>query len=364
MLRIFSAGVNKKSSERKRQVHPKPIIFRGPMLFFSIHKLVASAKLHPCLQRLVRGRIPAMNTKAYNLFSSHLKQRFGSRVHKISIDAGFSCPNRGATRDQPGCLFCDPRGSGSVGIEESLPVAEQIEAGKEVMVRKYKAQHFLAYFQPFSNTFAPVDRLRSLYDEALDVEGVVGLAIGTRPDCLPPEVLDLLAEYHQRSYLWLELGLQSIHDQTLSKLHRGHDYATFLEAYREAKERGLRVCVHLIIGLPGENREQILASAEEMARLGVDGIKLHLLHVLKGTGLGDLYQKGALDILSQEDYVSLVVDMVERLCPHTLIHRLTGDGPRDRLLAPLWSLNKWQVLNAIDAEFRRRNTKQGRRFSG
>lgn len=157
-----------------------------------------------------------MNHKPYNLFSSHLKQRFGGRVHKISVDAGFSCPNRGATRDQPGCLFCDPSGSGSAGIEPALSVAEQIQAGKEVMVRKYKAKHFLAYFQPFSNTFAPVEQLRRLYDEALSVEGVVGLAVGTRPDCLPPEVLDLLAEYHRRSYFWLELGLQSIHDQTLN----------------------------------------------------------------------------------------------------------------------------------------------------
>lgn len=304
-----------------------------------------------------------MNNKPYNLFSSHLKQRFGGRVHKISVDAGFSCPNRGATRDQPGCLFCDPSGSGSAGIEPTLSVAEQIEAGKEVMVRKYKAQNFLAYFQPFSNTFAPVEQLRSLYDEALSVEGVVGLAIGTRPDCLQAEILDLLAEYHRRSYLWLELGLQSIHDQTLNHLRRGHDYATFIEAYREAKKRGLRICVHLIIGLPGENREQMLASAEEMARLGVDGIKLHLLHVLEGTGLGDLYQQGEIDILSQEDYVSLVVDMVERLSPQTLIHRLTGDGPRNRLLAPRWSLNKWQVLNAIDAEFQHRGTQQGSRFN-
>lgn len=305
-----------------------------------------------------------MNNKPYNLFSSHLKQRFGSRVHKISIDAGFSCPNRGVTRDHPGCLFCDPSGSGSAGIEPTLSVAEQVQAGKEVMVRKYKAEHFLAYFQPFSNTFAPVDRLRSLYDEALSVEGVVGLAVGTRPDCLPPEVLDLLAEYHRRSYFWLELGLQSIHDQTLNRLQRGHDYATFAKAYREAKQRGLRVCVHLILGLPGESREQILASAEEMARLGVDGIKLHLLHVLEGTGLGDLYRQGEMKILSQEDYVTLVVDMVERLSPQTLIHRLTGDGPRDRLLAPLWSLNKWQILNAIDAEFKHRGAKQGSRFKG
>ncbi len=305
-----------------------------------------------------------MSEKPYHLFSSHLKQRFGDRVHKISVDAGFSCPNRGATRQGPGCVFCDPSGSGSVGIENSLSVAAQIEAGKEVMIRKYKARHFLAYFQPFSNTFAPVERLRQLYDEALSVEGVVGMAVGTRPDCLPAPVLDLLAEYHQRSYFWLELGLQSIHDQTLERLRRGHDYATFLKAYDEAKKRGLQICVHLMIGLPGESRQQILASAEAMARLGVDGIKLHLLHVLDGTELGTLYRQGQLDMLSQEDYVSLVVDMVERLAPHTLIHRLTGDGPRQKLLAPLWSLNKWQVLNAIDGEFRKRATTQGSRFAG
>lgn len=305
-----------------------------------------------------------MSEKPYHLFSSHLKQRFGDRVHKISVDAGFSCPNRGATRQGSGCVFCDPSGSGSVGIENSLSVAAQIEAGKEVMIRKYKARHFLAYFQPFSNTFAPVERLRQLYDEALSVEGVVGMAVGTRPDCLPAPVLDLLADYHQRSYFWLELGLQSIHDQTLERLRRGHDYSTFLKAYDEAKKRGLQICVHLMIGLPGESWQQILASAEAMARLGVDGIKLHLLHVLDGTELGTLYRQGQLDMLSQEDYVSLVVDMVERLSPHTLIHRLTGDGPRQKLLAPLWSLNKWQVLNAIDDEFRKRGTTQGSRFAG
>ncbi|MEZ4484461.1 MAG: TIGR01212 family radical SAM protein [Syntrophotaleaceae bacterium] len=302
--------------------------------------------------------------KPYNLFSSHLKQRFGGRVHKISVDAGFSCPNRGATRNQPGCLFCDPSGSGSAGIEQTLSVAEQIEAGKEVMVRKYKAQKFLAYFQPFSNTFAPVERLRRLYDEALEGEGVIGLAVGTRPDCLPPDVLDLLAEYHRRSYFWLELGLQSIHDRTLTRLRRGHGYGAFANAYMAAKARGLRVCVHLIIGLPGESRDDILASAEEMARLVVEGIKLHLLHVLDGTGLGDLYRQNEIAILQQEEYISLVADMVERLPPQTLIHRLTGDGPRDRLLAPLWSLNKWEVLNAIDAEFRRRGTIQGSRYCG
>jgi hypothetical protein len=300
-----------------------------------------------------------MQDKPYLTFSRHLKQRFGGRVHKISVDAGFSCPNRGATRNRPGCLFCDPDGSGAVGIDRGFPVAEQIERGKEIMIRKYKARHFLAYFQPFSNTFAPVAHLRKLYDEALAVERVVGLAVGTRPDCVPPPVMDLLTEYHRRTYFWLELGLQSSHDRTLELLRRGHDYSCFLDAYEAAKARGLRVCVHVILGLPGESRADMLATAEEMARLKVDGIKLHLLHVLRGTPLGDLYQQGDIRILEQDEYVSLVADVIERLPSSTLIHRLTGDGPRDTLLAPLWSLNKWEVLNAIDDELQRRGTRQG-----
>jgi len=302
-----------------------------------------------------------METKRYNLFSEHLKERFGGRVHKISVDAGFSCPNRGGTRALPGCLFCDPGGSGARGIERALPVAGQLEAGKEVMVRKYKARHFLAYFQPFSNTFAPVETLRSLYDEALTVPGVVGLAVGTRPDCLPEEVLDLLAGYHRRTYFWLELGLQSVHESTLAFLRRGHAYADFLAAYSGARARGLRVCVHVILGLPGETREQMLATAAEMARLRVDGIKIHLLHVLKGTPLGDLYEQGGVAVLGREEYVALAADFLACLHPDTLIHRLTGDGPRELLLAPLWSLNKWEVLNAIDDELKRRDLRQGSR---
>lgn len=303
--------------------------------------------------------MPAMDEKRYQLISREFKDRFGCRVHKISVDAGFTCPNRGDTRSRPGCLFCDPTGSGSVGIARGVPVADQLEHGKEVMIRKYKARQFLAYFQPFSNTHAPPERLRSLYDEALAVSGVVGLAVGTRPDCLPPEVVDLLAEYHRRTYLWLELGLQSVHDATLCFLRRGHDYRTFLEGHAALRERGVRVCVHVIIGLPGEGKEEILATAEEMGRLRVDGIKIHLLHILAGTALGDLYLRGGVKVLEQGEYVALAADFIERLHPKTLIHRLTGDGPRDYLLAPLWSLNKWEVLNAIDDELARRGTRQG-----
>lgn len=302
-----------------------------------------------------------MRTKPYQLFSEHLKKRFGVRVHKISVDAGFGCPNRNGGRSGPGCLFCDPGGSGAVGIERQLSVAAQIEQGKEVMRRKYKAARFMAYFQPFSNTLAPVEQLRALYDEALAVDDVLGLAVGTRPDCVPGEVLDLLAEYHRRTYFWLELGLQSSHDRTLAWLRRGHDFATFAKACAGAKSRGLRVCVHVILGLPGESRADMLATADILAELQVAGVKLHLLHVLQDTPLGRLYLDRKLSLPTLEEYVELVVDVMERLHPATLIHRLTGDGPRHQLLAPRWSLNKWEVLNAIDAEFARRKTAQGDR---
>ncbi|WP_321530187.1 TIGR01212 family radical SAM protein [uncultured Desulfuromonas sp.] len=300
-------------------------------------------------------------SKAYRVYSQYLKQRFGGRVHKISIDAGFSCPNRGTDRQSPGCLFCEPNGSGSFGIARRLSVAEQVEHGKEIMVRKYKAKHFVAYFQPFSNTYAPVETLRALYDEALAVPGVVGLAVGTRPDCLEDAVLDLLQEYHQRTYFWLEIGVQSCHDKTLNFLRRGHDYGCFVDAYRRARQRDLRVCAHVILGLPGESHDEMMATADEMARLKVDGIKVHLLHVLKDTALGDLYEQGAFTLFDQPSYVQTVVDFIERLHPDTMIQRLTGDGPRDILLAPRWSLKKWEVLNAIDEEFERRGSRQGAR---
>ncbi|PLX92016.1 MAG: TIGR01212 family radical SAM protein [Desulfuromonas sp.] len=300
-------------------------------------------------------------SKAYRVYSQYLKQRFGGRVHKISVDAGFSCPNRESSRHAPGCLFCEPNGSGSFGIARRLSVAEQVEHGKEIMVRKYKAKYFMAYFQPFSNTYAPVDVLRSCYDEALAVADVVGLAVGTRPDCLADDVLDLLRHYHQRTYFWLEVGVQSCHDQTLEFLRRGHDYACFLDAYGRARQRGLRICVHVILGLPHETHEQMLATADEMARLRVDGIKIHLLHILKETVLGKLYEQGEFEIFDRDSYVQTVVDFMERLHPDTMIQRLTGDGPRDILLAPRWSLKKWEVLNAIDEEFIRRGTRQGSR---
>jgi len=300
-----------------------------------------------------------MTDKRYNAFSDELKRVFGCRVHRISVDAGFTCPNRDGSAGTGGCIYCGGEGSGSFGIPRGLSVADQLEDGKEVMARKYKAAKFIAYFQPYSNTYATVERLRALYDEALAVPDVVGLIVGTRPDCLPPPVLDILADYHRRTYFWLELGLQSLYDRSLALINRGHNVAASVTAIRAARSRGLRICAHVILGLPGESREETLAMAEMLNELGVEGVKLHLLHVMAGTELEKLYVRGEVRLLDRDDYVGLVCDFLERLDRRIFIQRLTGDGGRDHLVAPLWSLAKFEVLNAIDTELERRGTRQG-----
>jgi radical SAM protein (TIGR01212 family) len=298
-------------------------------------------------------------SKRYNSFSDELKRKFGCRVQRISVDAGFSCPNRDGLLDSGGCIFCSGSGSGAYSIRRDLSVAGQIVDGKEVMRRKYKAQRFIAYFQAYSNTYATVDQLRPLYSEALSVPDVVGLIVATRPDCVPEDVLDYLQELSHRTYLWLELGVQSIHDRTLTFINRRHDHARSVDTIQRATSRGIRVCAHVILGLPGETREEMLATAGELNRLGVAGVKLHLLHVMKGTRLAEMYGRGEVQVLDRDEYAGLVCDFLERLDPRILIHRLTGDGGHDSLVAPLWSLKKFEILNLIDTELERRGTRQG-----
>ena len=238
-----------------------------------------------------------------------------------------------------------------------------LEDGKEVMRRKYRAAKFIAYFQAYSNTYASVDQIRKLFSEARAVSDVVGVIIATRPDCLPDDVLEYLQELSRETYLWLELGIQSIYDRSLLFINRRHDYAASVDAVRRAKSRGLRVCAHVILGLPGETSAEMLAMAEELNRLGIDGVKLHLLHVMKGTRLAEMHGRGEVELLDRDGYAGLVCDFLECLESHILIHRLTGDGGHDNLIAPLWSLKKFEVLNLIDAELERRNTWQGIRLS-
>ncbi|MBK5275645.1 MAG: TIGR01212 family radical SAM protein [Desulfuromonadales bacterium] len=306
----------------------------------------------------------SQHTKRYNAFSDELKRVFGCRVQRISVDAGFSCPNRDGTLDTRGCIFCGGHGSGSYGILRELSIAGQIEDGKEVMRRKYKASQFMAYFQAYSNTYAALDDLRRLYGEALAVPDVVGLIIATRPDCLSDEVLGYLAELSSHTYLWLELGLQSMHDSSLTLINRHHNHSCSIDTIQRARSRGVRVCAHVILGLPGETREEMLAMASELNRLGVDGVKLHLLHVMKGTELAEMYGRGEVRMLERDEYAGLVCDFLQLLNPRILIHRLTGDGGHDNLIAPLWSLKKFEILNLIDGELERRGTRQGSRFGG
>jgi len=301
--------------------------------------------------------------KRYNTFSEELKRIFGCKVQRISVDAAFSCPNRDGSLGSDGCIFCGGHGSGSYGIRRNFTISGQLEDGKEVMRRKYRASKFLAYFQAYSNTYAPVEHLRELFSEALSVSDVVGLIIATRPDCLPDDVLDYLQDLSRQTYLWLELGMQSMYDRSLELINRRHDHSCTVDAVRRAKSRGVRVCVHVILGLPGETREEMLAVADELNRLGVDGVKLHLLHVMKGTVLAEMYGRGEVTVLGRDEYAGLVCDFLEFLDPSILIHRLTGDGGHDNLIAPLWSLKKFEVLNLIDAEMERRGTWQGFKFS-
>jgi len=298
----------------------------------------------------------------YNAFSEELKRVFDCRVQRLSVDAGFTCPNRDGSVGVQGCIFCGGKGSGSFGILQGAGVTGQLEHAKEVMVRKYKAALFIAYFQSFSNTYAPVEQLKGLYDEALAVPDVVGLIVGTRPDCLPEATLDLLASYAKRCYFWLELGLQSALDRTLARIGRGHDLASFTAAVAGCRARGIRVCAHIILGLPGESREEMLSGAGFLNRAGVAGVKIHLLHVMRETPLASQYQKGEIRVLDRDGYVGLVCDFLERLDPGIVVHRLTGDGNRQDLVAPLWSLQKFEVLNCIDGELERRGTRQGERF--
>ncbi|HEU0264599.1 MAG TPA: TIGR01212 family radical SAM protein [Geobacterales bacterium] len=297
--------------------------------------------------------------RPYHAFSDELKRIFGCRIQRISLDAGFSCPNRDGSIGSGGCVFCDADGSGARHIERELALQQQLEKGIEAGSRRYPGARFAAYFQAFSNTYAPVHRLRQLYDEALAVPGIVALFIGTRPDTLPPDVVDLLAEYHHRTHLWVEIGLQSAHDATLRFLNRGHDRATFTDAVQRCHQQGIRVCAHLIVGLPGEGRNELLATIDYLNDLGIDGIKIHLLHILEGTPLANLWKEGEIRTLERDEYVQLVCDLLERLDPRVLIQRLTGDGDRQRLLAPLWSLKKLEVINQIEQELRRRGTQQG-----
>lgn len=299
-------------------------------------------------------------TKRYTDLRGFLHRQFGCRVHKITLDAHFTCPNHDGTKAIGGCIFCH-QGSGH-STRGTVSISEQLEQGKVALRRRHKAEKFLAYFQRYTNTYASVEALRHLYDEALAVDDIVGLVIGTRPDCVPDPVLDLLEQYAQRTYVSVEYGLQSIHDRTLARVNRAHGAAEFLDALGRSAGRGIHTCVHIMLGLPGENTEDMLATARAIAGLPLDGIKIHLTYVLTQTVLGEMFLRKEYSPMEMMEYVETVCDVLELLPPSMVIHRLTGDPPRHLLLAPQWALRKWKVLNAIQAELKRRRSHQGRKW--
>jgi hypothetical protein len=296
--------------------------------------------------------------KRYVSFTDYLRQTFACRVHKICLDAGFTCPNRDGTVTTGGCIYCN-NVSFSPG-NRRLSVTDQLEQGKHFLRKRYKAQKFIAYFQAYTNTYGDTHRLKSLYDEALASEDIVGLSIGTRPDCVPDAILDLLADYASRTHLWLELGLESSHDRTLARINRGHTVAAFDDAVRRAQQRGLRLCAHIILGLPGESTAAMVETARHLAALQLDAVKLHHLHIVRHTALEKMYRRGEVSLLSLDEYAALTVDCLEVLPPKMIIMRLMGDAPHSMLVAPSWSLHKQTVLRRIEQELEHRDTYQGR----
>ncbi len=293
----------------------------------------------------------------YVSYSTHLRQTFGCRVHKVSIDAGFTCPNRDGNVATGGCIYCNNT-SFSPG-NRRLSVTEQLANGKAFLQRRYGAKKFIAYFQAYTNTYADISYLKDLYDEALACDDIVGLSIGTRPDCVPDAVLDLLADYASRTYLWLELGLESGHDQTLALINRGHSVAAFDDAVSRARLRNLNLCAHLILGLPGETPDDIRATIRHIAKLRLGAVKLHHLHIVRQTVLERMYRKDEVTLLDLDAYAALVADCLALLPPDIIIMRLMGDAPHDMLVAPLWSQDKRTALNRIEQELERRNIYQG-----
>jgi len=303
----------------------------------------------------------AVNNR-YNDLNTYLRNLFGCRVQKITVDAGLTCPNRDGTLSRGGCIYCNSRGSGTGAHARGLSVTRQLINGKNALSRRYRAKKFIAYFQSFSNTYAPLQDLKSIYDEALGVEDIVGLAIGTRPDCVDEAILDLLQDYAKHSLIWIEYGLQSARDATLAFINRGHDVQCFKDAVAKTRNRGIKICAHVILGLPHETRQDMLHTAATIAKLGIDGVKLHLLYVVKGTRLEALYRKGEFNCLEQQSYVNLVCDFLERIPPEMVIQRLTGDPHQQELAAPQWSLKKTETLNLIRRTMEKRDSWQGKYF--
>ena len=297
--------------------------------------------------------------KFYNDYNSYLKKKYGTKVYRISLDGGFACPNRDGRKGIGGCIYCNNDGSRSAYVNPGHSIREQLVSRIDYMKKARGATKFIAYFQAFTNTYAAPDVLRAAYDQILGFEEIVGLSIGTRPDAIDADKLKLISSYTDRYEVWIEFGLQSIHNKTLEIIHRGHTFEDFLTTYAITRKAEIPVCVHVILGLPGESRDDMLKTAMTLSKLKVDAVKIHLLHVLKGSPLEKLYTEGRAVLMTQSEYVELVCDFLENLSPDIIIQRLTGEGNRANHVAPLWALDKIGTIDKIRGTLTARGSCQG-----
>ncbi len=304
-----------------------------------------------------------INNKRYNTQDNYLKQRFGCKISKISLNGGFTCPNRDGTKGIGGCIYCSESGSGDFAGNPADSIKKQFESIKAGIDKKWKDAKYMPYFQAGTNTYAPLAVLREKYEAALSLKDVIGLSIATRPDCIENDTLEYLTELSRRTYLTIELGLQSVHDSTGKLINRCCSYAEFLDCYNSLFERGINVCIHLINGLPGESRDMMLESVQRIAKLRPHSVKLHMLHIIKGTVCEKMYNEGKIRCFELPEYVNLICDQLELLPYETVIQRITGDGARDTLVAPLWSVKKFDVINGVDKEMAKRGAFQGDKFN-
>lgn len=303
-----------------------------------------------------------IENKRYHTWNYYLRQKFGCKVFKVSINAGFTCPNIDGKIGYGGCTYCSKEGSGDFAGNPKDNLVKQFYDIREMMSKKWKDAKYIGYFQAFTNTYAPVDVLREKFETILEQEDVVGLSISTRPDCIEDDVLEYLAELNTRTNLWVELGLQSVHESTSKIINRGHDFKVFEDCVERLRKHNIDVVVHIIDGLPGETHDMMVETAKTVSKMDIQGIKIHLLHVIKNTPMANMLEKGNMKLLEKDEYVNIVCDQLEILPQEMVIHRLTGDGKKENLVGPLWSLKKWEVLNAIDDELKRRNSWQGKYY--
>ena len=301
-------------------------------------------------------------SKRYTDYNSYLRGLFGERVQKIAVDAGLTCPNRDGTLSDRGCIYCNAKGSGTGAFARGMGIKAQIEAGKIPMMKKYKAKKFLAYFQSFTNTYTSVEKMQEMYDAAFSCEGVVGMAVGTRPDCIDEQKLDLIESYARKYLVWLEYGLQSVHDTTLAFINRGHMLKDFENAVAMTRGRGIRICAHVILGLPGETRDTMLDTARYLAESGIHGVKIHLLYVIRGTPLDQLFLDGKYRPMEQSVYVETVCDFLELLPEQMVIQRITGDPHGSELRAPDWAGRYRETFNLIQQALLGRDSFQGKKY--